>query len=160
MGAGGEWAAVGVRRCHPRELPMDLLLLADPSPQMVASYLEGWGFAAEGFDEIVGAAIAQPINSRVLELMNIAVAPHWQSQGVGRQLILAVEAAATEAGILSISVGTGNSSLDQWAFYQKCGFRLVGIDHDYFLRNYAIPIFENGIQCRDMIRLSLDVSSR
>lgn len=29
------------------------------------------------------------------------------------------------------------------------------IHHDYFIDNYAEPIFENGIQCRDMVRLGI-----
>jgi hypothetical protein len=43
------------------------------------------------------------------------------------------------------------------ALYQKCGFRIVGVDLDFFIRHYPEKIYENGIQCRDMIRLSLDL---
>jgi len=34
---------------------------------------------------------------------------------------------------------------------------IVGIDIDYFSKNYPEEIYENGIQCRDMIRLSKDL---
>lgn len=57
----------------------------------------------------------------------------------------------------TLVVGTGNSSFDQLALYQKCGFRMKGIIEDYFIEHYEEPIFENGIQCRDMIRLSLKI---
>lgn len=56
-------------------------------------------------------------------------------------------------GFETVEIGTGNSSIDQLAFYQKCGFRIAAIDPDFFIRHYPEPIFENGIQCRDMIRL-------
>jgi ribosomal protein S18 acetylase RimI-like enzyme len=57
----------------------------------------------------------------------------------------------------TLEVGTGNSSIGQLALYQKCGFRITGIDYNYFIRHYDEPIFENGIPCRDMIRLAIDL---
>jgi ribosomal protein S18 acetylase RimI-like enzyme len=42
---------------------------------------------------------------------------------------------------------------------QKNGFRITGIIHDYYLRSFRQKIIENGILCRDMIRLSLDLKS-
>lgn len=58
-------------------------------------------------------------------------------------------------GMESIEIGTGNSSIQELALYQKCGFRLKEIIHDYFVDNYDEPIFENSIQCRDMVLLQL-----
>lgn len=66
----------------------------------------------------------------------------------------AIEQAKRE-GYQKIEIGTGNSSIHQLALYQKCGFRITGIDQDFFIRNYEEEIYENGIQCRDMIRLTL-----
>ncbi|MGX8177137.1 GNAT family N-acetyltransferase [Exiguobacterium artemiae] len=57
----------------------------------------------------------------------------------------------------TIEIGTGNSSIGQLALYQKCGFRIVGVDLNFFLRHYEEDIIENGIRCTDMIRLSQDV---
>ncbi|RIO99278.1 GNAT family N-acetyltransferase, partial [Staphylococcus gallinarum] len=48
---------------------------------------------------------------------------------------------------------TGNSSIGQLAFYQKAGFRIVAVEMNYFVNNYEDPIYENGILCRDLIRL-------
>ena len=47
-------------------------------------------------------------------------------------------------------MGTGNSSIDQIAFYQK-GFRMIGVEIGFFERNYNDKIYENGILCRDKI---------
>ncbi len=65
----------------------------------------------------------------------------------------AIEVAKSK-GYRTIEVGTANSSIGQLAFYQKCGFRITGVDKDFFVRHYPEEIFENGIQCRDMVRLS------
>ncbi len=32
----------------------------------------------------------------------------------------------------TIEIGTGNSSIGQLALYQKCGFRIIGVDMDFF----------------------------
>jgi hypothetical protein len=60
-------------------------------------------------------------------------------------------------GTTKVVVGTGNSSLDALAFYQKLGFRMEAIDRDHFVRTYPLPIVENGIFCRDMVRLGLSM---
>ncbi|MNP84355.1 putative N-acetyltransferase YvbK [compost metagenome] len=60
-------------------------------------------------------------------------------------------------GAKTIEVGTGNSSVGQLALYQKCGFRITGIDRDFFIRHYSEEIVENGIKVVDMIRLTLDI---
>ena len=160
MGLDEGGGAVVVEHCDPGQLPRDLLLLADPSPDMVETYIQsGWGFLARCRGEAIGEALVCPLSPRVVELVNLAVAPHWQGRGIGKLLILAVAEDARKKDMRSISLGTGNSSLDQLAFYQKCGFRLVGVERDFFLRNYSAPIYENGIQCWDMIRLSLALSS-
>ena len=41
-------------------------------------------------------------------------------------------------------------SIDQIAFYQKAGFRMIGVEI-VFERNYNDKIYENGILCRDKI---------
>ena len=56
-----------------------------------------------------------------------------------------------------LEVGTANAGTGQLAFYQKCGFEIDGIDRDFFRRNYPDPIFENGIECRHMVRLRIEL---
>ncbi|AWE68994.1 putative iAA acetyltransferase [Pseudomonas aeruginosa] len=41
------------------------------------------------------------------------------------------------------------------AFYQRVGFRVDKVVKNYFLDNYDQPIYEMGIQHKDMLRLSL-----
>lgn len=76
---------------------------------------------------------------------------------IGKQLVLHAIQTAKTRGYRTIEIGTGNSGIGQLALYQKCGFRIVGVDIDFFIRHYSEVIYENGIQCRDMVRLSQDL---
>lgn len=134
--------------------PMELLLEADPSESMIRSYLsEGNCYVAEAGDKLVGVYVLTPLSQTAAEIKNIAVAQTVRGQGLGKKLVLHALAEAERLGYGTVEIGTGNSSLDQLALYQKCGFRIVSIDQDFFARHYDEPIIENGIVCRDMIRL-------
>ena len=143
-----------IRKLHPTETPpMDLLLEADPSITKIESYLRhGSSFIAEINNHISGIYVLLPINSDTAEVINISVREADQGKGIGKKLIHHAIEQARAQSYARLEVGTGNSSIDQIAFYQKCGFRMTAIDHDFFLRHYEKPIFENGIQCRDMVR--------
>ncbi|MGM0843162.1 MAG: GNAT family N-acetyltransferase [Bacillota bacterium] len=146
------------KRKKDEELPMELLLLADPSEEIVKEYIyRGECFVAELEKKIVGVYVLLPTRPETVELVNVAVAEELHGKGIGKQLVMAAVKVAREKGYKTIEVGTGNSGVGQLALYQKCGFRIVGVDLDFFVRHYPEEIFENGIQCRDMIRLSQDL---
>ncbi len=137
-----------------------LLLEADPSRDRVAAYVKtGECYAAYAGDRLVGVYVLvppdRPEDADALELINIAVAEERRGTGLGRRLIEDAVERARRAGVSRLVLGTGNSSIDQIAFYQKRGFCITGVDRDFFVRNYDEPIYENGIQCRDMIRFEL-----
>lgn len=135
--------------------PMKLLLQADPSKKMVRDYVDrGQCYIAEIGKEIIGAFVLLPTRPDTVEIMNITVAEQSRGQGIGKQLIEEAIKTSEKEGYKTIEVGTGNSSVGQLVLYQKCGFRITGIDSDFFITHYDEEIYENGIQCRDMIRLS------
>jgi ribosomal protein S18 acetylase RimI-like enzyme len=136
------------------EFPMDLLLLADPSREIVEEYLQrGECYVAERDAQIIGVFVLLPTRPETVELVNVAVIETHHGEGLGKQLVINAIEMAKSKGYRTIEVGTGNSSIGQLALYQKCGFRIASIDIDFFIRNYPQEIFENGIQCRDMVRL-------
>ena len=138
-----------------KELPMSLLLLADPSEEQVMSYaLKGECYIAVEAGEVVGVYVLLQKDEHTAEIMNVAVAEPRQGKGLGKKLILHALEVAKSLGVKKVEIGTGNSSIGQLALYQKCGFRISGIIENYFIDNYPEPIFENGIQCRDMVRLT------
>lgn len=135
-------------------LPMSLLLEADPAEEMIRGYIpESDILVAEEDGQAVGVCVLLPLLSQIAEIKNIAVVERERGRGIAKALIAEALKQAKDKGFRSVEIGTGNSSLNQLALYQKCGFRLKSIDRDFFLRNYPEPIFENGIQCRDMVRL-------
>jgi ribosomal protein S18 acetylase RimI-like enzyme len=141
------------------ELPMNLLLLADPSEEQVMSYVnEGECYVAVAHDEIVGVyVLLLNYEQSTAEIMNVAVAEYMQGQGLGKKLVLHALEVAKSLSMSKVEIGTGNSSIGQLALYQKCGFRITGIIEDFFVDNYPEQIIENGIHCRDMIRLTFTV---
>ncbi|WP_061575412.1 GNAT family N-acetyltransferase [Heyndrickxia coagulans] len=151
--------ALNIRRLGGKEkLPMDLLLLADPSREMVMAYANrGECYVAEIEEKVIGVYILLPARPGIVELANVAVAKEYQGKGFGKRLVLDAIRRAGKRGFKTIEVGTGNSSISQLALYQKCGFRITGVDRGFFVRHYAETIYENGIRCRDMVRLSLDL---
>lgn len=144
------------------EFPYDLLLSADPNKDLVDKYLKvGECFVARNeSDEIVGEYVLLNNPDRIFEIINVAVDPKYQGQGFGKTLILDAISRAKDRCAQKIEIGTGNSSFTQLALYQKCGFRIVGVYKDFFIKNYPEPIFENGIQCVDKIMLSIDFLSQ
>lgn len=106
----------------------------------------------------MGVYVLFPLSETTVEIKNIAVAENVRGQGYGRQLLQHALAESARRGFEFVEIGTGNSSLGQLALYQKCGFRLYAIDKDFFRKNYPEPIVENGIECRDMIRLRYTIS--
>ncbi len=142
------------------EAPWDLLLLAQPSLENIQIALKhGLCHVAKIDSEIVGVFVIVQKSERLWEITNIAVAPKYQGQKIGKAILAHAISVAQNLGAREIEIGTGNSSLNQLAFYQKAGFRIVGVIPDFFTDNYDEPIYENRIQCRDLIRLKYRLTS-
>lgn len=138
--------------------PYDLLLLADPSEEMIKSYMKhGTCYVACYNGKIIGEYVLIKTRPSTMELINIAVDEKYQGKGIGRKLILDAINKARNENIKILEIGTGNSSISQLLLYQKCGFRITGIDKDFFKIHYREKIIENGIECIDMIRLSMSL---
>lgn len=150
---------MNIRKLNEGEqLPMELLLLADPSQELVEEYVSrGQCYIAETEDGIAGVYVLLQTRPETVELVNVAIDENYQGKGNGKKLVNHAIEQARSAGYKTIEVGTGNSGVGQLALYQKCGFRIVGVDRDFFIRHYNETIFENGIQVVDMIRLSQDL---
>jgi len=151
--------SLGVTELSNKEIvPLELLVIADPSKSMVKHYLEiGTTYICKLNNEVVGVYILISTAPRKMEVANIAVAEKYRGKGIGKFLINDAINRSRNMGATLLEIGTGNSSLNQIGLYQKCGFRIVGVDRDFFRRNYEEKIIENGIECIDMIRLSRDL---
>lgn len=139
-------------------IPYELLLLADPSRRVIDSYIHrGTCYAASDQTDIVGVYVLLSTNANTMEIMNIAVKEEVQGRGIGTKLLYHAIAEAKRLGASILEIGTGNSSVKQLRLYQACGFRITAVDKGYFVRHYEDEIYEDGIPCRDMIRLSMEL---
>ncbi|UTR14846.1 GNAT family N-acetyltransferase [Salipaludibacillus sp. LMS25] len=126
---------------HDQSL-LNLLMLADPNEKKVKKHFEeGECYCMMQHHRIVGAYIFVELASTTVEIVCMAVSEEWQGRGIGKQLIAHAVELTTQRGYKRLEVGTGNSSIDQLAFYQKCGFRITGVEHNFFLDHYAEPIY-------------------
>ncbi|MCD6068010.1 MAG: acetyltransferase [Bacteroidetes bacterium] len=138
---------------EPREY--ELLLLADPSKDLVDQYLEQSDtFIARQNEETLGIVILLPLTEEIIEIKNIAVKPEFQGQGIGSYLIENAIKVAALKKYKKILIGTANSSIGQLYLYQKLGFEISEIRKNFFTDNYAEPIYENGVQAKHMLILA------
>lgn len=140
---------------HGLSLPLSLLMEADPSTALIDNYRDtphAWRIADQG--KTVAAAILQQRNAQDWELMNIAVEPSHQSQGLGTQLLATLIHYVCEQGGQTLYVATGTIGYPLF-FYQLAGFRVVAVERDYFLQHYNEALFEDGLQHKDRLILSL-----
>ncbi|MCL6269587.1 GNAT family N-acetyltransferase [Sansalvadorimonas sp. 2012CJ34-2] len=138
------------------QIPIELLLEADPSEAKIQSYLPGSTcFAVEDGEKIVAVCVLIPLSSTSWELINIAVDPSCQGSGVGSKLLKHALSEMKKLGIKRVELGTGSFGY-QLTFYQRAGFRVFAVDRDFFLNNYDEPLFENGLQHKDMLRLAIE----
>ena len=133
-----------------RYLP--LLLLGDEQENMIDRYLSrGRMFVASDGQDVLAECVVTAEGSGVLELKNIAVAPSAQRKGYGRMLIAFLCEEFRDA-YKEMQVGTGDSPLTI-PFYESCGFTRFRVIPDFFLLHYDHPIFEGGVQLKDMVYL-------
>lgn len=137
------------------QVPYELLLLADPSKDLVDEYLKSSDiYAARQNDETLGIVVLCPLITGTVEIKNVAVKPEFQRQGVGSFLIENAVRVAYLNSQKSVCIGTANSSVGQLYLYQKLGFEITDIKRNFFTDNYAEPIYENGIQAKHMLILT------
>jgi len=139
------------------DVPMSLLLEADPSEQSIISYLDdSWCFAAKLQEQLLGICVAKTIASQVAEIFNFSVTPEYQKQRIGSKLLKFTLAELRNKDIKRVELSTGTFGY-QLTHYQRIGFRVDAIVKGHFLVNYSVPIYENGIQHKDMLRFYLNL---
>lgn len=147
---------IEIKKVPCNEAPVALLLEADPSEEKISGYLgRSHCYIARLDSETVGACVIQPLSADLYELMSIAVSPGYQKRGIGSALLDHAITAAAELGARRLEVGTGSFGY-QLRWYQRAGFRVVAVERDFFLENYDHPIYEDGVQLKDMLRLTID----
>jgi aminoglycoside 6'-N-acetyltransferase I len=145
-----------IKAIEPKEVSLDLLSLADPSEEMIKSYLDtslAYGIFLE--DDLIGAVLLYALKNGTIEIKNLTVYGEYQNQGFGKKLLQFAIAEAGKLGFQKVRIATGNSSIGQLALYQKLGFEMLEINRNFFLNHYPEPLFENGIACKHQVVLEM-----
>ena len=129
----------------------ELLLLGDEQENMIDRYLERGAMYVLEDPEPVGVCVVTDEGNGILELKNIAVSPAVQGRGYGRAMLKFLQSRYRGQYRL-LQAGTGDSPLTV-PFYEACGFRRCHVIPDFFTQYYDHPIFEAGVQLRDLVYL-------
>ncbi|WP_426480626.1 GNAT family N-acetyltransferase [Chryseobacterium sp. R2ACT005] len=136
------------------EIPYHLLLLADETKEAINQYIFNSDIYLlnNGTENIAVMALYKKSNSE-LEIKNVAVTEGCRSKGIGGTLMDKAKEIAKENHYKTLTVGTSDTGFQQIRFYEKNGFIKNEVLKDFFIKNYPDPIYENGLQMKDMILL-------
>ena len=128
---------------------LDLLLLADEQEDMVDRYLERGTMYVLEDNGVKAECVVIDEGNGILELKNIAVEPAFQGKGYGKAIVDFLVRTYTGQYVV-LQVGTGDSP-STIPFYETCGFCRHHVVKNFFTDHYDHPIFEGGVQLRDMV---------
>jgi ribosomal protein S18 acetylase RimI-like enzyme len=144
---------------HKTMFLLPMLLEADENEERIRTVLLDPACTAYAFwldGQLAGAAVVRWEEKDPSEILYIEVAAALRGRGYGKQIIQALQNELPRYGGHSLLVGTANASLENIAFYQKCGFRMYEVRRDYFAYIQP-PVLEHGIPIRDMLVLRYDL---
>ena len=140
------------------EIPYKLLLLADETIEAINRYInDSEIFIFENDNETIGVYVLQKISDDTIEIKNIAVDTKHQGRGIGKLLLRDASLRAKAKGFKTIVIGTGDIATKQLRLYQKEGFEIFGLKKGFYTDNYPNPIYENGVQLKDMVMLKKEL---
>ena len=128
-----------IRKMTDREVPqvaeLEKLCFSQPwSEKSVAGELDNplalWLVAMEG-DRLAGYVGSQTVMDET-DMMNLAVAPQFRRQGVGKALVNALVASLKELGSRCLTLEVRDSNGPARALYAKLGFVEVGRRRGYY----------------------------
>ncbi|MDU1912373.1 GNAT family N-acetyltransferase [Fusobacterium sp.] len=129
---------------------IELLLLADPEEKAIDKYINDCEvFCLIENEKILGQCAVIEIDKHRCEIKNIAICETIHKKGYGRKFLNLI-CDYYKDKYFSILVGTADPGIE---FYEKCNFKISHRIKNFFIDNYDEEIFDNGIQCIDMIYL-------
>lgn len=137
------------------KIPYGLLLLADETTEAINRYIfKSDIYLFKDSQQDIAVMALYKHSDAELEIKNIAVIKSYRSKGIGSILINKAKEIAKKNHYKLLTVGTSDTGFQQIRFYEKNGFMKTGIRKNFFIENYPDPIYENGLQMRDMILLT------
>ena len=149
--ARGELAPMEIRRISAGKAAyMPLLLEADPSREMIETYLDAGELYALMVDgQTCAVAVVIEREDGAWEIKNLAVAPVMRGKGYAARLLRHLfKVLPAHCDRLYVGTSAGNVP-----FYEHFGFVRDGVIEGFFETHYPEPIIENGCVLKDMVKL-------
>jgi len=130
---------------------MELLLIGDEEENMVYKYLNASNlYVLYDFGVLKSACAILKKDDKTIEIKNLATYPKYQNQGYASFLLNFIFEKYKNFDCIILGTGENKKTLN---FYKSFGFFEFDRVENFFIQNYSHPIFENGIQLKDMIYL-------
>jgi ribosomal protein S18 acetylase RimI-like enzyme len=151
-------ARLALRNVPPggRRPYVELLREAEDSTSEIESYLDvGDLLLYTDRETVIGHVLVTPLGPDERELKNLAIVEGRRRLGFGRSMIGAVLAELKDRGVRRVEVATSGADTGNLEFYQRCGFRLLRIERDYFspARGYPEGFSLFGLPASDLVVL-------
>ena len=162
-GADGVGSHMTVREVSPgpaRRALVPLIRLAEDSESQLESAIDdGTMYVAEEGETPIGVVLVLDHGEQERELRYVAIAESHQRKGLGKAMLADVRAAEAARGAARLLVGTSSADTGNLDFYQRCGYRLLSIERDYFtpVRGYPPDFVLNGLPAVDMVWMDLEI---
>ncbi len=132
-----------------------ILLAEDSESQLEAAIDEGTLYAVDD----KGVVLVLDHGDREREMRYVAVAEAHQRKGIGKAMLADVADAERGRGTRRLLVGTTSADTGNLDFYQRCGYRLLSIERDYFTpaRGYPPDFVLNGLPAVDMVWMDMEL---
>lgn len=116
----GHWSARPSRAEVLRQMRASLVLVARRDAQIIGTVR-----LVRAMPGVIDTSAFTPVDEAYY-VLGLAVAPECRGAGLGRQLMDAAKAWARERGAQALWLDAYDHRAGAGAFYQKCGFRMVG----------------------------------
>ncbi len=138
---------------NKEDYPYELLLFADETIEAINKYVDDSSvYVVINGEEKIAVFCLYETDENTIEIKNIAVSAKYQNTGIGSKLIAHIKEIC-KSRYSNLIVGTADCGTAQIRFYEKNGFQKYAVKENFFIDNYDKPIFENGIQLKDMVML-------
>jgi ribosomal protein S18 acetylase RimI-like enzyme len=140
---------------------MSLLLGADTSmPRIMGQMSRSTCYCGllEGKNVVI-CLLSEPSGGDVCEISAMAVSEAIADTGHSYELVSYIATIAREKGFNFLDVCAGNADGPAFLALQRMGFRLVGVERDYYTAGQQGFSVVNGIVNRDMLRYRVDFNA-
>lgn len=134
---------------------MDLLLLSDPSEEMINKYLDKSDMYVLSVNGVaVSEIVIAKTSETTCEIKNLATAIEYRNRGFAKQILQYIFQ-NYKMQFPTMFVGTAIPS-----FYEKFGFQYSHTIDNFFTKNYSEPVMDGNKKIVDLVYLKKDLHTK